>query len=551
MNIFHNGLVVLLALAGAALGAGCGGGSSSEGGGGSTGGTTAGGEEAVVTAGGTELTAEAENHWEEALTAYNAARTEGWTEAECGDVVSRFERANSSQGGRFTEALFMIGRTHDDCGHADRASEFYGRALEVNDHFCGARVARGNELYRAGNVAGARAEYERAVRDDTRCTEGYTNLAIIQRRTPAEAADALQNLRRALAIDSSFLPAFNQMALLYYDQAVRRGGGSGTGVAGGVAAVSGSGSDDDASERERRRRREAATAGSDRQMLDLAEVVCRQAQLIDGNYAPIYNTWGLINVRQGNIIDALAKFQRAFALDGNFFEAYMNFGELTLSFRGYDDAAAAFTRATELRPNTYDAWLGLGAARRGLNNADEAQAAYERAIAIDAARPEAYYNIGLLWQDYRDGTEPTLNRATGFYNQFVERATGRAEYAASLETVTRRCEIVREGDARARARARRRSRRGGACAMGRLQQIEEAIQTLHDIAEMQRMAAEMEAANAAAAAELEREAAAAAAAAGVAPAASETPAAAEGAAPAADAAAPAPAEGGGGPAPTE
>ena len=52
--------------------------------------------------------------------------------------------------------------------------------------------------------------------------------------------------------------------------------------------------------------------------------------------------------------------------------------------------------------------------------------------------------------------------------------------------------------------------------MGRLQQIEEAIRTINDIAEMQRMAAEMEAANAEAAAAYAAEAAAAAAAEGVA-----------------------------------
>lgn len=493
------------------LGAGCGGGSG--GGGGNSGDGSSGGE-VVTTDGGTVITAEAENHWTDALTAYNAARADGWTESECNEVISGFDRANSVQGGRFTEAIFMVGRTHDDCGHADQAREFYRRALEVNPAFCGARVAAGNEHYRAGRITEARAEYERSVRDDTRCTEGYVNIAIVQRRNPAESAEALQNLRRALAIDSSYLPAFNQMALLYYDQAVRRGAATSS-VSGGVAAVSGgsrSGSEEDESDA-RRRRREAA-GRSDRQMLDLAEVVCRQAQLIDGNYAPIYNTWGLINVRQGNIIAALAKFERAFNLDANFFEAYMNFGELTLSFRGYEDAAAAFTRATELRPATYDAWLGLGAARRGLNNPDEAQAAYEHAISLDAARPEAYFNIALLWQDYRDGTIPTLERATGYYNQFVERAGSRPEYSATLETVTHRCTIEREGDARSRVRAARRRRRA-ACAMGRLQQIEEAIRTIHDIEEMTRMAAEMEAANAEAAAAYAAEAAAAAAAAGV------------------------------------
>ena len=40
-------------------------------------------------------------------------------------------------------------------------------------------------------------------------------------------------------------------------------------------------------------------AQDNKKMLDLAGVVCRQAQLINANYAPIYNTWGLINVQQG------------------------------------------------------------------------------------------------------------------------------------------------------------------------------------------------------------------------------------------------------------
>ena len=52
-------------------------------------------------------------------------------------------------------------------------------------------------------------------------------------------------------------------------------------------------------------------AKDNRKMLDLAEVVCRQAQLINANYAPIYNTWGLIDVRKENVFDALRKFEKA------------------------------------------------------------------------------------------------------------------------------------------------------------------------------------------------------------------------------------------------
>ena len=443
------------------LAIGCGGGSTTDdniGGGGTTGG------DAPTTGAGTVVSAAAQSRWSDALAAYNTAREGGFTEAECTQVIGGFEQANSTQGGRFTEAVYMIGVTHDQCGHADQAQTFYRQALQLNERFCGARVAAGLEHVRAGREPQARAEFERAIRDDTTCTEGYVNLAIIQRRG-GEETQSLQNLRRALAIDAAYLPAFNQMALLYYEQAIRRSGPDQ--VAGGTAQVSGSAA-------------AAASAGdrSDRQMLGLAEVVCRQAQLIDGNYAPIYNTWGLINVRQGNIIAGLAKFERAFNMDPTMFEAYMNFGVLTLSFRGYEDAARAFERATQLQANNYDAWLGLGAAQRGLNNDQGAQQSYERAQQLDAQRPESYFNLGLLFQDYRDGTEPTLLQARGFYEQFVQRAGSNVAYAAALENVTRRCATD------ARAQRRRRWQRA-ACQMGRLQQIESAISMTHEAAAMQ------------------------------------------------------------------
>lgn len=458
------GAVALTALA--ACGGG-GGGGEGGGGGGTSGGE--GGPGAITTEGGTTLSQEAQTRWSDALTAFNTASADGFTAEECSSVISGFERANSSQGGRFTEAVYMIGVTHDRCGHADQAREFYRRTLEANQRFCGARVAEGLDHFRNGRMQQARAEFERSIRDDARCTEGYVNLAIMQRREGTEAStrESLNNLRRALAIDSSYLPAFNQMALLYLGQAIRRAGGS-AGVAGGTAALSGSGQAAPA----------AGQESSDRQMLDLAEVVCRQAQLINGNYAPIYNTWGLINVRQGNIIAGLAKFERAFSLDANMFEAYMNFGELTLSFRGYDDAARAFERATQLQPNNYDAWLGLGAAQRGLNNDQGAQQSYEHAQQLDAARPESYFNLGLLYQDYRDGTEPVLNQATAFYQQFLQRAGSRPEYASAVETVNRRCATD------ARAQRRRRWQRT-TCQMGRLQQIETSISMQHEAASMQ------------------------------------------------------------------
>ena len=482
----------LLGLALALAGAGCGG-STGGGGGGGGGGTS--GDETPTTAAGTVISAEAEHDWEDALNAFNTARAEGWTETECTDVIAGFEHANSTQGGRFTEAVYMIGVTHEACGHADQARDYYHRALDMNDHFCGARVAAGIESYRAGRRDEARATFTRATTDDTRCTEGYVNLAIIQRQTEGQAADALNNLRRALAIDSGYLPAFNQMALLYLEQAIARSTEPERTISGGVPAVSGAdfeeGDDDD---EHSRRRHHGPRSGSE--LLALAEVVCRQAQLIDGNYAPIYNTWGLINVRQNNIIAALAKFERAFNLDSTMFEAYMNFGELTLGFRGYEDALAAFTRATELNANSYDAWIGLGAAHRGLTHVADAEAAYERARAIDGNRPDVYFNLGVLMHNFGDGSTATEDRAIAYYREFVSRAGSTEEYAEIVTSVTRECPaeppsgINVEGRAGATARARHRRWERLGCRPGRIQQI---LNARAMVAEMARIVAEIEA----------------------------------------------------------
>lgn len=489
-------LGLLGALSLGALSAGCGGGGGGGGGpGGGPGGELA--PDQAVTASGAVVDEGDRARWAEAMALYNTARAEGWTAEECTQVIQRFEQVSSQhRGGSLLEAIYMTGVVHEQCGHEQQAQEVYGRVLSANERFCGARVARGIQLYRQGNVAGARAEFERSIRDDTRCTEGYVNLAIIQRRDAGTQAEALNNLRRALAIESAYLPAFNQMALLYLNSAMQRASAT-AGVAGGSAQASGQTQQAPEDESTQAARRAAARRAAAGQMLDLAEVVCRQAQLMDANYAPIYNTWGLINVQQGNIIAALAKFERAFNLDPTLFEAYMNFGELTLSFRGYEDAERAFRRATELQANNYDAWLGLGAALRGLNRIDDALAAYQRAQQVDANRPESYFNIALVYSDYMGGTREQRTQAQEQFRQFAQRARSRPELAEIVQGVERECgcETAQQQGARRDRRGRVRSGYGRArrqCQSGRIEAITCAFRLEDELMQMQRDAEQMQ-----------------------------------------------------------
>jgi len=385
---------------------------------------TAGGE-AITTADGSAVSKKAHGRWESALEEFESNEKTGWTASKCSSSEKSFEAAADAQGGGFAEAHYMAGLALSRCGD-DGAFAHYEEALEVDSKFCKARVGLGLRDLANGRVSQAKSAFEQSIQDDPQCTSGYTNLAIVQ-RAQGQSDEALKNLRRALAIESDYLAAFNQMALLHYD---------------------------------RGRRGNAAE-------LDLAEVVCRQAQMLDANYAPIYNTWGLIKVFKGDVISALRFFQRAITLDPDLFEAQMNFGEVTISFRGYEDGRKAFARAVELQPNNYDAIIGLGTALRGLERFAEAETQYERAKQLDARRPEAYFNLGVLYQDYKSGSVDDLKKAKGYFSEFLKQAGKAPEFRSSVEDVSNRC-----------ADKPSKSRGAPKCRPGRMQNIDISVEAM-------------------------------------------------------------------------
>lgn len=428
--------LVALSLATAA----CGGGSGA-GGGGKGGPAAVSGGRQIKTAGGQAVNVEAHNHWTDGVRAFKSYEAKGnWSDGACDDAAGKFEDAADAQA-KFAEALFMAGLSHDRCGRKEKAQKLYNDAIRANSKFCKARVALALDKLHAGQESQAEREFAQSVQDDPQCTEGYVNLAIMQRRRGlAGNKDALSNLRRALAIDAQYLPAFNEMALLYLSE-----------------------------------------AEDNEKKLDLAEVVCSQAQKINANYAPIYNTWGLIDLQRDKIIDASAKFQRAMELDGKMFEAYMNFARITIGFRGYQDARAAYEKALSLQPKNFEAQLGLGVALRGLQDNAKAQEAYERAIKLQPNRPEPYYNLGVLTQDFLNGTADEMKKARSYYQDFLNRAGADKRYAAAVEDVTRKCKVEKKrGSGR------------NACIAGRLQNIELYLDTMKQMAEMEKLQKEQE-----------------------------------------------------------
>jgi len=254
---------------------------------------------------------------------------------------------------------------------------------------------------------------------------------------------AKKNLQRALAIDDAYMPAFNQLALYYFQQAKKRAG---------AVKVSARGS----------RGRSITTNSAmgkraDQQQLDLAALVCSQAVRKNASYAPIHNTAGLIQNELGQVNGAVAEFKTAAQLDPKFFEAQMNYAEVNLSFRGFEQAQGAFKKALEMRPNDYDAHLGMALALRGLitdANYDAQVAAVQSELdaakKIDPNRPDAFYNEGILTQEYKaksgGGKEkqiPLLNQATTIYQSFMDKAQGKPEYDGAVKRAKERIEDIK------------------------------------------------------------------------------------------------------------
>jgi adenylosuccinate synthase len=78
-----------------------------------------------------------------------------------------------------------------------------------------------------------------------------------------------------------------------------------------------------------------------------------------------------------------------------------------------------------LQPNNFDAALGMGVALRGQRKIDEAEKWYKKAAEIDGKNCGVAYDMGLLYQDYKnDPNNQNRRQAQQFYNQYVSCAQG-------------------------------------------------------------------------------------------------------------------------------
>lgn len=376
-----------------------------------------------------------------------------WAESSCKEVASMFMKAAEAQESdtkrAFPSALYNAGLAYQRCGLDADARKQFEAALGADKGFH--RAAAQLALYdyqKTKDLDGTINRLNQIIRDAKfQNVEALVSVAALQMERASDQSDsdgpndlarALKNIQRALAIDDSFMPAFNQLAIYYMEQAKAKAGDR-------------SG-----------RRRGLEVAGAEkkvlnRQMLDLAALVASQAVQKNPRYAAIHNTVGLIMVEQQNYNGAVNSFKTARQLDPKFFEAHMNYAAVNLGFRGFGEAEKAYRDALKLRPQEFEAHLGLALALRGQidpSNWDkavaEAQKHLDEAKKIDSSRPETYYNEAILTQEYKAkaGSEeaaiPMLKKSVGIYEQFISKAGSDEAFAEAVKRSRERVQDIKD-----------------------------------------------------------------------------------------------------------
>ncbi len=396
-----------------------------------------------------------------ALDAFNGHdKANDWNDETCSEVAKQFEGAASTNAsGAFPEAKYDAGLAYQRCGNDKEAKAHFQAALSDEPKFHFARAQLALYQYKAdSNLDAAISALETAVTDaNFQNVPALVDLAMFQMQRDSDQVGAncrarsggkdvdLQdfdcaklNLQRALAIDDGYMPAFNQLALYYFGSAKKKASTGGKKFGRTIATNA------------------AMAKRGDVQQLELASLVCSQAVRKSTTYAPIHNTSGLILNELGQVNTAVKEFQSAAQLDPHFFEAQMNLAAINLSFRGFDKAEGAYRKALEMHPNDYDAHLGLALALRGQiddSNYDKQVAAIQSEIEackkIDAARPDAYFNEGILTQEYKAKGAGGTDKAVAVYQQakqifqaFIEKATGKPEYAGAVKKSQERMQDI-------------------------------------------------------------------------------------------------------------
>jgi len=389
------------------------------------------------------ISADARADFEKAMRRYQEAKKgDGVSRSECSGLADAFKRVADDNPG-LIEARYNQGAVLFECGREDDAARIwegmkYGPAI----------TNLGYIAWKNNEPGRAESQFMKAINDDPlHSVEARNNIAQILRDKARKASSseekknyvgqAVSNLRTVLALDSNNLQAFSTLAFIYYDmnmlemaklvgnQAIKKAEEIATGTfeeekveeaAEGKAGKGGKGAKA-AKGKDKGEKKGEEEAGKPK------EIAPEAGTGVTGDMkkqlAIVHNTLGLVELKKKNISPAIKQFKEAVTLNPNFAEARLNLAALSLNNRDYLTAEENFRAVIKLQPKNFEAAIGLGVALRGNKKIDEAETQYNSAKGLDPSQGASYFNLGLLYQEYKDGQKPALQKAQDYYRQFL------------------------------------------------------------------------------------------------------------------------------------
>ena len=203
-----------------------------------------------------------------------------------------------------------------------------------------------------GDLAGAVAEYEEAIRLKEDFASVHNNLGGILRRIPGRSDEALAHLQEAIRLQPDFPEAHSNLGVWYEDHG------------------------------------------------DLPKAAAQFEEALRENprYATAHNDLGsVLAMTPSRLGEAAAQFQEAVRLEPDYAEAHANLGSAWMGAPGrLGDAVAEYEEAVRLRPGSAEAHNSLAnALLKAPDRLGEAVAQFEEALRLRPDYGEAHNNLGL------------------------------------------------------------------------------------------------------------------------------------------------------------
>jgi tetratricopeptide (TPR) repeat protein len=161
--------------------------------------------------------------------------------------------------------------------------------------------------------------------------------------------------------------------------------------------------------------------------LDDAQATCRAMLALDAGHAGALQLLGVVALRAGDTVSAIAQIERAAAVAPTRAEIRHNLGFALRAAGRPADAAAAFREAVALDPDFAEAHYQLGNLARDARRFAEAEASYGRVLALRSDHHQAINNLGVAL-----GELQRFDEAAGHFERAIALKPDYAEAHANL-----------------------------------------------------------------------------------------------------------------------